>query len=78
MATIPEPEELGRMILDIYRQKNVRAGEMIRIVRIETLWRNTKGRTDDLRSGLNWLIANGFLEEKGRSLFLTEKGFDEM
>ncbi|MGB2866338.1 MAG: hypothetical protein WBC05_23620 [Sedimentisphaerales bacterium] len=78
MSTIPEPEELGRIILDIYKQGNIRAGEMIPIGRIETLWRNNKGRTDDLRSGLNWLIANGFLEEKGRAFFLTEDGFNEM
>ena len=78
MATIPEPEELGRMILDIYKQKNIRAGEMISVQRMQTIWRKKNGRTDDLRSGLNWLIANGCLEEKGRGYFLTEKGFHEM
>jgi len=74
MATLPSPEELGRLILDIFKQKNLRAGEMMLEGRIKTLWIENNGREDDLDSGLTWLIDNGFLEKRGLAFFLTKKG----
>lgn len=79
MATIPLPKELGRLILDIFKQKNLRAGERIPYQMIRSVWsENGHRRDDDLRSGIDWLKDEGFLEEERQFLFLTEKGFAEM
>ncbi len=78
MATLPSPEELARSILDIFKQQNRRAKERVSYSMIRKTWVENGDRDDDLRSGINWLKDNGFLEEKATFLFLTEKGFAEM
>jgi len=78
MATIPSAKDMGVIILDIFKRRNIRAGERLSIQIIETVWFGDNNRADDLQSGLIWLIDNGYLEKKDRSYVLTEKGFDEM
>jgi len=78
MATVPLPEKLGRLILDIFKQKNLRAEERVPFPMIRKVWSDNGGRDDDLRSGIDWLKDEDFLEEERKFLFLTEKGFSEM
>ena len=77
MATLPTPEESGRRILNIFRNDNIRAGEMLLIQVIRTHW--GADRIEDLLSGLHWLGEQGFIEQQddrtSQAVFLTEAGF---
>lgn len=79
MATLPTPEESGRVILDIYGKFNVRPGEMLQTRTLLANWIKTGLKNEDLANGLEWLGEQGFIEQKeGKSddaLFLTKIGF---
>jgi|GEM_PF-1063731 hypothetical protein len=82
MAQEMTPEEVGRKILDIYKQENVKAGEMLPTQVIQTKWINAGERSEELSKGLKWLLDNDYLEQKDDKadhfLFLTEAGFRTM
>ncbi len=77
MATLPKPEESRRRILNIFRDDNIRAGEMLLIQVIRTRWGTD--RIEDLLSGLRWLGEQGFIEQQNdqtsQAVFLTEAGY---
>ena len=82
MARLPTPEEMGKLILSIYGQFNVRPGEMLLIQNILAKWIKTGYRNEDMFNGLEWLGEKGFVEQKEGSsdtaIFLTESGFAEI
>lgn len=81
MATIPTPEESGRKILEEYKRDNRRAGEMMLLQGITARLMKRGERSEDIKSGLQWLVNQGYLEQKREKLgmfFLTESGFTEL
>lgn len=81
MATIPTPEESGRKILEEYKRDNRRAGEMMLLQGITARLMKRGERSEDIKSGLQWLVNQGYLEQKRKKLgmfFLTESGFTEL
>jgi hypothetical protein len=54
-----------------------RAGEVLLQQNITTVWSNNQWRTDDLQAGMEYAIANGWVEALENHRFkLTEAGFD--
>ena len=82
MATIPTPEESGRKILEEYKRDNRRAGEMMLLQGITARLMKRGERSEDIKSGLQWLLEQGYLEQKeghpSGAIFLTESGFAEL
>jgi len=79
MAHLPTLEESKRFILDIYKKKGIRSGEMLPLgVFLAVLNRQSKFREDDLRAGLKSLIQKGMIIEKEGKYFLTDSGFEEL
>jgi hypothetical protein len=73
------PEQCGQRILKVCRDNYIRAGEQV----LPQLLRLSLLDTDELApealiAGLNWLVDNGYLEERGplqNGYVLTPKGF---
>jgi hypothetical protein len=77
MATQPTLEEIERFILDVYKQKNIRANECLPVqVLLSEFLERKKLREDDLPKGLNSLIQKGLLRKGNINFYcLTDKGF---
>jgi hypothetical protein len=80
MAQVPTPEESGLKILALYRQDNLRAGEMMLIQSLRARWLAADLREADLQTGLEWLLEQDYLKpNQGRMMFwLTDAGFAAM
>ncbi len=82
MVTIPTPEESGTKILQIYKNRNIRFREILTFQVINGDWMKMGERAEDLLPGLEWLVKQGYLEEKKVtgviSYSLTEKGFEKL
>lgn len=78
MAQIPTSEEIGKAILKIFGKRGIRPGEMLLLNLIKSQIIHYGCREDDVDSGLQWLLDNGYIEQRnGRSdiLYLTESGY---
>ncbi len=78
MATLPTPEELGRSILDLYKQNNRQIGDGFQHIDLLRRWIEKGGNEAGFSSGITWLMDNHFIEMKGIFLCLTTEGFSEM
>ncbi|HEV8711632.1 MAG TPA: hypothetical protein VGX03_02245 [Candidatus Binatia bacterium] len=75
----PTPEQCGRRILKVCRDNYLRAGEqlLLQLLRLSLLDTN-EFPPEALIAGLQWLVDNGYLEERGplqSGYVLTPKGF---
>lgn len=79
MATLPTAEEAERFILDMFRQRSLRAGESFRTLNLMTEIKGTHFRSDDINQALTSMIEKGWVELRQSGLFLalTEKGSNE-
>ena len=75
MAHLPTLEESERFVLDIYKQSNIRAGEMLPLGVFLAEVTEQKVREEDFNSGMKNLKEKGMIEEKNGKFFLTELGF---
>jgi hypothetical protein len=78
MAQLPTAEECGRQVLSAYREKSVRAGEMLVVQVLRQSFRSSPWQMEDLTTGLNWCIEQGYLsvdKQRPTKYFLTETGF---
>jgi len=78
MAELPTTEEMERVILDIFKEFNVRSGEILLLQNFLSAIANTKYRTEDFERGMDSLIEKGHVTKKDNRFFLTDSGFQEM
>ncbi|MGA2441321.1 MAG: hypothetical protein ABSH08_10200 [Tepidisphaeraceae bacterium] len=82
MATIPTPEQTGRVILSIFGQKNIRPNEQLLFGALHPAFlRQTNMRAADFEPGIQWLEQQAFIDRKGNAkgpYFLTQAEFDEI
>lgn len=78
MTTIPTAEECGDVLLALYSRNTIRADEMLLWQVLHTQFINDGGRAEDFNLGLEWLLENGYIENRieddvlpHRSVFLT-------
>ncbi len=74
MSHKPTSEEIEKAILNIFSQLKIRPDESLPVKSLLNLWLNTSFKNDELASGLETLIAKGYLEDTGNQSFrLTKK-----
>lgn len=69
--------EISLRILELYRERNIHAGEMLPIQVLQQPFLKDKDFKDIFSQGMTELINEGYLEEKtpkSFKYFLTEKG----
>ncbi|HIJ86936.1 MAG TPA: hypothetical protein HPP97_04535 [Desulfuromonadales bacterium] len=81
MATLPQPEELARKILDIFVSHfKCRPNDVLLINNIQIVWLNSGLETDDLKDGMEYAVNSGWIEilnDNSMSFKLTEEGFKQ-
>lgn len=72
---------LTNAVLDIFDAMRIRPFGSLRVATLETEWRNTKLRRDDLERGITLLLKQNHLQLMGENdddpcLLLTQSGYD--
>ena len=76
---LQNPQENGRLVLDIYAHFDSRPGEVLRANNLVAVAARRRIRMSDVQQGLEYAARNGWIEEtENGSLRLTERGFKEM
>jgi hypothetical protein len=75
----PKPPTIEEFILNIFRQKGCRAGEMLPLgVFLAALGTQNKFRAEDLKSGFEKLGEKNLVTVQANGVFLTKDGFEAM
>ena len=80
MAKVPTPEDLAREVLDIFKEKGERAGNVMQSNILSQTWFAASDKVnEDLNIGLGYALDAGWLEETqdGLGYMLTDLGFAE-
>ena len=79
MAEVPYTDESARAILQIFADKNVRAGGGLMAGAVNmTFLNDQKYRAEDYAAGLSYAVEKGWLTIEGTKIRLTETGFKEL
>jgi hypothetical protein len=79
MANVPTREECERFILDVYKRKGARAGDMLHWGIFEaSREEQNRFREEDMTSGLESLKEKDMIKQAGNKYSLTETGFEAM
>jgi hypothetical protein len=79
MATLPTPDENGRMVLSIYKHFGTRPGEGLMTQNFLAFITNNGLRNEDLLDGLRYGEEQGWFESgQNGFVLITEAGFAEI
>lgn len=80
MATLPTPEEKGRMVLKVFEHFCIRPGEALKPqIFVSTTVNDLSIRPDDLANGLEFGMEQGWFDEgPNGTIRLTDAGFAEI
>jgi hypothetical protein len=79
MATMPTPEENGKLVLQIYARFGSRPGDVLRANNFVAVAGRRRIPISDIQSGLEYAAEMKWIEETEKGfLRLTERGFTAM
>lgn len=78
MATLPTPEQNGRLVLAVFEHFKSRPGHVLQPRNFISIFANNRWEMDDLKQGLAYAEEQGWIEDAQNGIRLTEAGFAAM